>query len=57
MVAGGTKRTAAASFMEMLQLKTWGLVDLQQHSTFGDITILPTVSRDRPDLIMCSVCT
>jgi hypothetical protein len=44
MVNGGTRRTAAASFMEILQLKTWDLLELSQGSAFGDIAVMPTVS-------------
>lgn len=40
--AGISRRTAAASFLEILQLKTWGYIDAQQNVPFSDITILST---------------
>lgn len=46
-----SKRTAAGSFLELLQLKTLGLVDLKQSAPFSDIDILPSV---RLDLAVCS---
>jgi hypothetical protein len=36
---GVTKRVAATSFMELLQLQTWGRVELEQTGAFADITI------------------
>lgn len=43
---GCTRRTAATVFLELLQLKTWDYVDLDQDESFGDITILPGVKFD-----------
>lgn len=39
---GISRRTAAGAFLEVLQLKTWGHVDLTQDSPFADIQIKPT---------------
>jgi hypothetical protein len=39
---GISRRTAAACFLEILQLKTWGFVDVAQESPFADIDIMPT---------------
>jgi len=39
-IAKGTKRrTAAGCFFELLQLKTWDYIELQQSESFGDIKI------------------
>jgi hypothetical protein len=43
---GCSRRTAVTVFLELLQLKTWDFVDLEQDETFGDITILPGVKFD-----------
>lgn len=43
---GCTRRTAATVFLELLQLKTWDYVELDQDESFGDITILPGVKFD-----------
>jgi len=40
--SGVTRRTAAGSFLEVLQLKTWGHVDLRQSAPFEDILISGT---------------
>jgi cohesin complex subunit SCC1 len=40
--SGVTRRTAAGSFLEILQLKTWGHIDLKQPAAFEDITITGT---------------
>ncbi len=40
--SGVTRRTAAGSFLEVLQLKTWGHVDLRQTAPFEDILISGT---------------
>ena len=40
--SGVTRRTAAGSFLEVLQLKTWGHVELRQNSPFEDILISGT---------------
>lgn len=39
---GVTRKTAAGCFLEILQLKTWGIVDLKQESPFSDISIAAT---------------
>ena len=40
--AGISRRTAAGSFLEILQLKTWGYIDAIQERPFAEITIKPT---------------
>jgi len=40
--AGISRRTAAGSFLEILQLKTWGYIDTTQDEPFGDITLAAT---------------
>lgn len=47
--AGISRRVAAGSFMEVLQLKTWGYIDVQQDEPFADITIMPTIKMDAID--------
>ena len=44
--AGISRRTAAGSFLEICQLKTWGLIDVKQDEPFADITIYPTIKMD-----------
>lgn len=39
---GITRRTAAACFLEILQLKTWGIIDVAQVKPFSDIHISAT---------------
>jgi chromatin segregation and condensation protein Rec8/ScpA/Scc1 (kleisin family) len=39
LARGVSKRTAAACFLELLQLKSWDLVDVEQSSPFGQISI------------------
>jgi hypothetical protein len=39
LTAGASKRTAAACFLEILQLKTWDLIEVEQPHPFDDITI------------------
>jgi chromatin segregation and condensation protein Rec8/ScpA/Scc1 (kleisin family) len=41
--AGVTKRTAATCFLEVLQLKTWDIIDAVQEHSLGDIMITPKV--------------
>ena len=36
---GVKRRTAAACFFELLQLKTWGFIELNQDSAYGSIMI------------------
>jgi chromatin segregation and condensation protein Rec8/ScpA/Scc1 (kleisin family) len=37
--AGVSKRVAAGCFLEVLQLKTWGRIRVQQEAPFSDILI------------------
>ena len=37
-----TRRTAAAAFLEVLQLKTWGVIDAKQDTPLGPILISST---------------
>jgi cohesin complex subunit SCC1 len=46
LIAGCSRRTAAGVFFEMLQLKTWDFVELEQNKSYGDITITPGVRFD-----------
>jgi len=39
--SGCSRRTHAGVFFELLQLKTWDFVDLNQHENDGDIIITP----------------
>jgi len=39
---GVSRRTAATSFLEILQLKTWGHIEMNQDEPFGTINITPT---------------
>lgn len=38
-----TRRNAASVFFEILQLKTWDFIDVDQNEAYGDITISPSV--------------
>jgi Conserved region of Rad21 / Rec8 like protein len=38
-----SRRNAASVFFEILQLKTWDFIDVDQDEAFGDITISPSV--------------
>ena len=38
---GTTRRTACGVFFELLQLKTWDFIELEQESSYGDIKITP----------------
>ncbi|KAG7358938.1 mitotic cohesin [Nitzschia inconspicua] len=38
-----TRRNAASVFFEILQLKTWDFIDVNQDDAYGDITISPSV--------------
>merc|ERR1711871_909430 len=42
MSRGASKRVAATTFLEVLQLATWGQLKVQQDEPFGDIKIKPT---------------
>jgi hypothetical protein len=44
--AGCSRRTAAGVFFEMLQLKTWDFVELNQDKCYGDIAITPGIRFD-----------
>lgn len=44
--AGCSRRTATGVFFEMLQLKTWDFVELNQDKSYGDITITPGLRFD-----------
>ena len=41
--AGGVRRTAAVSFYQLLQLKTWDVIQVEQHKPYGDVLISRTV--------------
>lgn len=45
---GCSRRTAAGVFFEMLQLKTWDFVELNQDRSYGDISITPGLRFDEP---------
>ena len=45
---GCSRRTAAGAFFEILQLKTWDFVELNQEKSYGDITITPGLRFDEP---------
>lgn len=47
LTQGVSKRVAAASFMEVLNLKTWGRIEAQQDEPFADITLSMARSRAR----------
>mmetsp|Transcript_13225 Transcript_13225/g.25249 ORF Transcript_13225/g.25249 Transcript_13225/m.25249 type:complete len:790 (+) Transcript_13225:144-2513(+) len=46
--AGCSRRTGAGVFFEMLQLKTWDFVELNQDQSYGDIKITPGLRFDEP---------
>lgn len=39
LTAGVNRRSAAVCFLEILQLKTWGELDLQQEQPYDEIEI------------------
>ena len=41
---GSTRHTAAVKFAELLQLKTWGSIDVFQERPFGDILFTAVVA-------------
>ncbi|KAL3807089.1 hypothetical protein ACHAXA_002115 [Cyclostephanos tholiformis] len=45
---GCSRRTAAGAFFEILQLKTWDFVELNQQKSYGDIVITPGTRFDEP---------
>lgn len=50
---GATKRTAAACFLEVLQLKTWGLLRVTQKEAYDQIKIYATVREKTMNLDSC----
>jgi hypothetical protein len=44
--AGFSSRKAAGFFFEVLQLKTWDVVELHQEKSYGDISITPGLHFD-----------
>mmetsp|Transcript_12754 Transcript_12754/g.25584 ORF Transcript_12754/g.25584 Transcript_12754/m.25584 type:complete len:724 (+) Transcript_12754:1388-3559(+) len=46
LISGVNRRTAAGVFFEMLQLKTWDFVELNQEKNYGDIVITPGLRYD-----------
>jgi cohesin complex subunit SCC1 len=46
LISGVNRRTAAGVFFEMLQLKTWDFVELNQERSYGDIVITPGLRYD-----------
>lgn len=46
--AGCSRRVAAGVFSEMLQLKTWDFVELNQDKSYGDIMVSPGLRFDEP---------
>jgi hypothetical protein len=53
LTAGCSRRTAAGVFFEMLQLKTWDFIELDQNKSYGDIVITPGLrfEEDHPSAI------
>eukprot|EP00547_Thalassionema_nitzschioides_P002625 CAMPEP_0194212014 /NCGR_PEP_ID=MMETSP0156-20130528/11520_1 /TAXON_ID=33649 /ORGANISM="Thalassionema nitzschioides, Strain L26-B" /LENGTH=559 /DNA_ID=CAMNT_0038939721 /DNA_START=311 /DNA_END=1990 /DNA_ORIENTATION=- len=43
---GCSRRTAAGVFFELLQLKTWDFIELEQEESYGDIKITPGIRFD-----------
>jgi chromatin segregation and condensation protein Rec8/ScpA/Scc1 (kleisin family) len=41
VTSGVSKRVAAAAFLEVLQLKTWGRIAVRQPAPFADIQLAP----------------
>lgn len=54
LTEGASKRTAAACFLEILQLKTWGYIDTVQPQPFENIAIHATVSSRRHKMLLSS---
>lgn len=46
--AGCSRRTAAGVFFEMLQLKTWDFIELNQDEAYGDIMVAPGLRFEEP---------
>jgi hypothetical protein len=44
LTTGISRRTAALCFFEILQLKTWNYIDVEQEVPFDDIRLTPGVS-------------
>lgn len=52
---GCTRRTAAGVFFELLQLKTWDFLELDQEDSYADIKITPGVKFHQPSAVNISV--
>ena len=37
---GASRRTAAGVFFELLQLKTWDFIELDQDKSYGDVKVM-----------------
>ena len=48
---GCNRRIAAGVFLELLQLKTWDYIELNQDESYGDIVIAPGVKYDEPVVV------
>ena len=46
---GCSRRTAAGVFFELLQLKTWDYIDVNQTTAYGDIKVAPGVKFNDSD--------
>ena len=40
---GCSRHTAASVFFELLQLKTWDFIELEQHESYSDVLITPGI--------------
>lgn len=50
--AGVSKRVAAACFLEVLQLKTWGRIQATQQEPFDDILLRPAPAGSSSSRVM-----
>lgn len=50
ITSGVSRRTAASCFMEILQLKTRGMIDAKQSKPFQDITLLSVAAQSSQDV-------
>lgn len=41
MVAGSDRKEAVIAYFELLQLKTWDYIEVEQSKPFGDIVVSP----------------
>jgi len=48
LTKGCTRRTASGFFFELLQLKTWDFIDVNQEGSYGDVMITPGPRFDEP---------